>query len=120
MYSMSVLTAVAAFVFTPPSMSVAAYLIIALMLIFGLGCLVATLIQHYVAEWISLFFLTGGLSFYVVSVWFTAFAAPTKLAGSFVLTMLILALTIRVVDLTVYWVKNVRAARIARDLEDGN
>lgn len=120
MYSMSVLTGVAALVFTPASMAVGAYIIVGLMLIFGLVCLVGTLIQNYIVEWISLFFLTGGLSLYVVSVWFTAFAAPTKLAGSFVLSMLILALTIRITDLTVYWVKNVRAARIARDMESAD
>lgn len=118
MYSMSVLTGVAAFIFTPASMAVGAYIIVAAMLIFGLACLVATLIQHYIAEWVALWFLTGGLALYVVSVWATAFSAPTKLAGSFVLTMLILALTIRIVDLTVYWIKNVRAARIVRDLEE--
>lgn len=117
MYSMSVLTGVAAFFFTPNSMSPIAFLIVTLMLVFGLACLVGTLIMNYIVEWISLFFLTGGLSFYVLSVWFTALSTPTRLAGSFVLSMLILALTIRIIDLTVYWVKNVRAARIARDMD---
>lgn len=120
MYSMSVLTAVAAFMFTSASMSVAVYPIVAAMFVFGLACLVGTLIQNYIIEWVSLFFLTGGLSLYVVSVWFAAFTAPTKLAGSFVLTMLILALTIRIIDLTVYWAKNVRAARIARDMDSAD
>ncbi len=117
MYSMSVLTGVAAILFTPKSMTPAAWLIIGAMLVFGLACLVATLIQHYVIEWVSLFFLTAGLSLYVVSVWFTAFSAPTRIAGSAVLSMLIFALSIRLVDLTVYWMKNVRAAKIARDMD---
>ena len=120
MYSMSVLTGVAAFLFTPASMSMTAYAIVTLMLIFGLACLVGTLIGNYVVEWVSLFFLTGGLSLYVVSVWFTAFSAPTRLAGSAVLSMLIFALMIRVIDLTVYWLKNVRAARLAKDMEDAD
>ena len=117
MYSMSVLTGVAAILFTPRSMTPAAWFIITAMLIFGLACLVGTLIQHYVIEWVSLFFLTAGLSLYVVSVWFTAFSAPTRIAGSAVLSMLIFALSIRLVDLTVYWLKNVRAAKIARDMD---
>lgn len=120
MYSMSVLTGVAAFLFTPASMTVAAFFIVTLMLIFGLTCLVGTLIGNYIIEWVSLWFLTGGLSLYVLSVWATAFSQPTKIAGSSVLSMLILALMIRVVDLTVYWMKNVRAARIARDMEDAD
>lgn len=120
MYSMSVLTGVAAFIFTPASMAVGVYLIVGAMLLFGLACLVGTLIQNYIIEWVSLFFLTGGLSLYVLSVWFSAFNAPAKMAGSFVLTMLILALTIRIVDLTVYWTKNVRAARIVRDMESAD
>lgn len=120
MYSMSVLTGVAALLFTPASMTVAAYLIVVLMLVFGLACLVGTLIMNYIVEWVSLWFLTGGLSLYVLSVWATAFSAPTKIAGSSVLTMLILALMIRTVDLTVYWMKNVRAARIALDMESAD
>jgi hypothetical protein len=120
MYSMSVLTGIAAFFFTSTSMTPVVYVIVGAMLVFGLACLVGTLIMNYIVEWISLFFLTGGLSFYVLSVWFAAFSQPTKLAGSFVLTMLILALTIRIIDLTVYWIKNVRAARIVRDMEDAS
>lgn len=120
MYSFSVLTGVAALLFTPPSMSVAAYLIVTLMLVFGLACLVGTLLLNYIIEWVSLWFLTGGLSLYVISVWATALAAPTKIAGSSVLSMLIIALMIRTIDLTVYWLKNVRAARIARDMESAD
>lgn len=101
-------------------MAVGVYVIITLMLVFGLACLVGTLLANYIVEWVSLWFLTGGLALYVVSVWATALEHPTKLAGSFVLTMLILALTIRIVDLTVYWLKNVRAARIVRDMEDAD
>lgn len=118
MYSMSVLTGVAAFLFTPASITTAGYLIVTLMLIFGLACLVGTLIGNYVIEWVALWFLTGGLSLYVLSVWATAFEAPTKIAGSSVLSMLILALMIRTVDLTVYWMKNVHAARIAQEIEN--
>ena len=117
MYSMSVLTGVGAILFTPQSMTPAAWLIIVAMLVFGLACLVGTLVQNYIIEWVSLFFLTAGLSLYVVSVWFTAFSAPTRIAGAASLTMLILALSIRLVDLTVYWLKNVKAAKIARDLD---
>ena len=117
MYSFSVLTGVAAFFFPSSSMSPVGLVVVTLMLIFGLACLVGTLILNYVVEWISLFFLTGGLSFYVLSVWFSAIDKPTRLAGSFILSMLILALAIRIVDLTAYWVKNVKAARIARDMD---
>lgn len=117
MYSMSVLTGVAAFFFPSKSMSVVGLIVVSVMLVFGLACLVATLIRNYVAEWIALWFLTGGMSFYVLSVWFSAFSQPTRLAGTFVLTMLILALMIRITDLTVYWIKNVRAAHIARDMD---
>lgn len=117
MYSMSVMTGVAAYFFPSATMSPVGLLVVTVMLIFGLACLVGSLIMNYIIEWVSLFFLTGGLSFYVLSVWFSAFDRPTRLAGSFILSMLVIALTIRILDLTVYWVKNVRAARIARDLD---
>lgn len=117
MYSMSVLTGVAAFLFPSSSMTAIGAAVVTFMLICGLGCLVGTMLMNWMIEWISLWFLTGSMSFYVLSVWFSAFAQPTRLAGTFVLTMLILSLMIRITDLTVYWVKNVRAARIARDME---
>lgn len=120
-YAMAVTAGVSAFLFTPMSLSIpGAFIIVASMVIFGLACLVGTLIQNYIVEWISLFFLTAGMSCYVISVWFNVWHAPARVAGTAVLSMLVLLLVIRVVDLTVYWWKNVRIARLVKDMEDDN
>lgn len=86
------------------------------MIVFGLFCLIGTMTMHWVLEWISLFFLCAGLSVYVLSVWFTVLSTPNRIAGTSALTMLVLFLMIRAIDLTVYWLKNVKVAKIAKDM----
>lgn len=118
-YAMAVTAGVSAFLFSPRTLSVpGAIIIVSSMAIFGLACLVGTILQNYIIEWISLFFLTAGMSCYVITVWFSVWHSPARLAGTAVLSMLVLLLVIRVVDLTVYWWKNVRIARLVKDMED--
>ena len=117
-YASSVVTGLAAFMFTTPSVgaSPALYIIAGSMLLFGLVCLVGTLMLNYIIEWIALFFLCAGLSYYVISIWFTVAGQPNKIAGTACLTMLLFFLAIRAIDLTVYWLKNVRVARMQKDM----
>lgn len=120
MYGMAIVFGVGAILFTPVSLahgpSVWTVVIVGSMLVFGFACLIGTLLKNYIVEWVSLFFLTAGLSSYVLTVWVSAVESPNKIAGSSMLTMLVLSLAIRLVDLTVYWLKNVKAAKLARDL----
>jgi len=117
-YAASTVAGLAVFIFSTPALASnpAVYVIAGSMMLFGLICLVGTLMLNYIVEWISLFFLCAGLSYYVASVWITVFGAPSKIAGTSALTMLVLFLAIRAIDLTVYWLKNVRVAQMAKDL----
>jgi hypothetical protein len=118
-YAASVTAGIAAFLYSSTVLTnPAALIMVCSMAIFGVACLVATLIMNYIIEWIALFFLCAGFSCYVVSAWFLASHDPTKIAGTAALTMLLLFLSIRVIDLTVYWLKNVHVARMAKELRD--
>lgn len=116
-YAFASLTGVAAVLFTPASITPASVVIIATMAIFGAVCLVGTLIQKYVVEWISLFFLAGGITVYVAGLWIGALSSTKYIAAASVLTMLVLLLIVRLIDLTVYWLKIVRVAVISRGLD---
>lgn len=117
-YAFASLTGVAAVLFTPNSITPTTVLIIASMGFFGAVCLVGTLWQQYVVEWISLFFLAGGISIYVVGLWVGALSNTRYVTAASVLTMLILLLLVRIVDLTVYWLKMVKVAVISKELAD--
>lgn len=117
-YAFASITGIAAVLFTPASITPATIVIIASMAFFGLVCLVGTLWQQYVIEWVSLFFLTGGICVYVVGLWIKSLSDLKYISASSVFTMLVLLLVVRLVDLTVYWLKNLRAAEISKGLED--
>lgn len=117
-YAFASLTGIAATLFTPSSITPATIVIISTMAVFGLVCLVGTIWQKYVIEWVSLFFLAGGISAYVVGLWVKAMGDPKFISASSVFTMLVLLLVIRLVDLTVYWLKVVKVAVISKEMED--
>jgi hypothetical protein len=116
-YAFATLTGVAAVLFTPSSITPSRIAIIATMAVFGLVCLVGTLLQKYVIEWISLFFLAGGITVYVAGLWIGALTNIRYVTIASVLSMLVLLLIVRLIDLTVYWLKNVRIAVLSRGLD---
>ena len=117
LYTCSVMAGVTAVMFTPDSLSKSgAWPIVGTMVIFGLVCLIGVLLQRYVIEWISLFFLAGGLTLYVASVWVIALSRPSAIAGASVFSMLVLFLIIRLVELTVFWLQNYKSARLNREM----
>jgi len=117
-YAFASFTGVAAVLYTPSSIKPTTIVLIASMAIFGAVCFIGTLWQQYVVEWISLFFLAGGISVYVVGLWVGALHDSKYVTAASVLTMLVLLLVVRIVDLTVYWLKNVRVAVISKGLAD--
>ena len=117
-YAFAALTGIAAVLFTPSSITPSTIVIISTMAVFGLVCLIGTLWQKYVWEWISLFFLSAGISVYVAGLWAGAMMNPKFVSAASVFTMLILLLVVRLVDLTVYWLKIVRVAAISKGLAD--
>lgn len=117
-YAFASLTGVAAVLFTPASITPSTIIIISTLAFFGLVCLVGTLWQQYVVEWISLFFLAAGIAVYVTGLWVKALGDVKYISTASIFTMLLLLLVIRIVDLTVYWLKNVKMAAISRGIED--
>jgi hypothetical protein len=117
-YAFAAITGVSAVLFTPASITPQTIVIIATMGVFGLVCLVGTTIQNYVMEWISLFFLTAGISVYVAGLWVGALSSTKYIAAASLFTMLVLLLVVRLIDLTVYWLKIVKVAVISKELED--
>jgi hypothetical protein len=117
-YAFASLTGVAVVLFTPASITPSTIVIISTLAIFGLVCLIATLWQQYVWEWISLYFLAAGISVYVVGLWVKALGDVKYISAASIFTMLLFLLVVRIVDLTVYWLKNVKMAALSRDLED--
>lgn len=119
LYTCSVSTGACAIIFTPASLQKAgAGVIVGSMLIFGLVCLVGVLWQKYIIEWISLFFLSAGMSIYVAAVWISSINRPEVIAGASMFTMLVLFLIIRLIDLTVYWLRNFTAAKLNREMSN--
>lgn len=86
--------------------------------VFGLLCLLGVLMQRWVMEWISLFFLTAAILVYTVAIWVGSVGHLAKLAGAGAIAMLLAFLLIRIVELTVYWIQNVRVAKIKQELAD--
>jgi hypothetical protein len=117
-YAFASLTGVAAVLFTPASINPSTVIIIATLAFFGLVCLVGTILQQYVWEWISLFFLSAGIAIYVAGLWVKALGDFKYVSGASIFTMLLLLLVVRIVDLTVYWLKNVRMAALSKGLEN--
>jgi hypothetical protein len=115
-YAFCTLTGAAALLFTPASLKPEAYVIVGSMLAFGLVCMVATLFKRFIVEWVFLFFLTAGTSMYVASVWITALNNNKVIAGASIFTVLILLMFIRIIELTVFWQRNARAARLQQGL----
>lgn len=117
-YAFAALTGIAAVLFTPASITPQTIVIISTLAFFGLVCLVGTLWQQYVVEWVSLFFLAGGIVVYVTGLWIKALGDTKYISTASIFTMLVLLLIVRLIDLTVYWLKNVKMAALSRDLED--
>lgn len=115
-YAFCTYTGAAALIFTPASIKPEAYAIVGSMLGFGLVCMVATLFKRYIIEWVSLFFLSAGISMYVASVWISAINNNKVIAGASIFTVLIILMLVRIVELTVFWQRNARAARLQQEL----
>lgn len=119
LYTCSMTAGIAAVAFTPEALNKnGAWAMVATMVIFGSVCLTGVLWQKYVIEWISLFFLTAGMSIYVAAIWVLTIGRPSAIAGASIFTMLVLFLLIRLIDLTVYWLKNFRAAKLNREMSN--
>lgn len=117
-YAFASLTGVAAVLFTPASITPATIVIISTLAFFGLVCLIASVWQKYVWEWISLYFLSAGIAVYVAGLWVKALGDLKYVSGASIFTMLLLLLVVRIIDLTVYWLKNVKVATLSRGIED--
>ena len=117
-YAFCTLTGVAAIFLTPSSLRAEMYVIVGSMALFGLICTVASVMKRYVLEWVSLFFLSAGITSYVAAVWLSALGNNKLIAGASIFTVLVLLMLIRLVDLTVFWLKNVRAAKLRQELSD--
>lgn len=115
-YACAVATGIGAVVFTPSSVTPATYVIVGSLAFFGLVCLIGAVWQKYVWEWVSLFFLTGGISVYVVGMWLQVAGNHRFVASASIFTMLVMLLVVRLIDLTVYWVKNVKAAKLSKEI----
>jgi xanthine/uracil permease len=111
-YAFAANTGAAALIYTPLSLKADQYIIVGTMLVFGIICMVSALMKRYIIEWIALFFLTGGVSTYVCAVWVSTLTTRTSIAGASVFTFLVLLMLVRVIDLTVYWRRNVQAAKL--------
>lgn len=90
------------------------------LLVSGTVCLIGSSLQRWIWEWVSLFFVAGCIGVYTVALCTAAFHDSARIAGAGAILMLFFALTIRLVDLTVYWIKNVRTAKIKKVMEDDN
>lgn len=119
-YAFASLTGIAAVLFTPASITPQTIIIISTMALFGLVCLIGTLVQKYVVEWISLFFLSGGISIYVAGLWIKALEDLKYVSAASIFTMLVLLLVVRLVDLTVYWLKVVKVAVLSKEMEEND
>ena len=115
-YAFAALTGVGALVFTPQSVTPATVIIVGSMAIFGCVCFVASIWQKYVWEWVSLFFLTGGIAVYVVGMWLQVGGNHKYVASASIFSMLVMLLVVRLVDLTVYWMQNVKAAQLSKEI----
>lgn len=82
------------------------------LLVFGLLCLVGTSLQKWVLEWVALWFLSGAILVYTVALWTAATGQLTRLAGASAISMLLLFMLIRCIELSVYWLQNVRVAQL--------
>lgn len=87
-------------------------------LTFGSICLIGTVTQRFIVEWISLFFLTGAITIYVLSVWFAVASQPSRIGQAGVVSMLVFALLIRLLELTIFWRMNVKAAKLQQVFSD--
>jgi hypothetical protein len=119
-YGFCALTGLSAVFFTPNSLKAETYIIVGTMAVFGLICMVASITKRYVLEWVSLFFLTAGISTYVAAIWVSSIGNEKYVAGASIFTVLVLLMLIRVVDLTVFWLRNVRAAKLRLELPSDN
>lgn len=117
-YAFCTVTGFAAIFLTPNSLKPETFAIVGTMALFGLVCTVASALKRYVLEWVSLFFLAAGITSYVAAVWLSALSNPKAIAGASIFTVLVLLMLIRLVDLTVFWMKNVRAAKLRQELSD--
>jgi hypothetical protein len=88
------------------------------LLVAGTICLIGAAMQRWIWEWVALFFVSGAIGVYTVAICAAAVGNNARLAGAGAILMLFFALAIRLVDLTVYWIKNVRTAKIKRNMED--
>jgi peptidoglycan biosynthesis protein MviN/MurJ (putative lipid II flippase) len=85
-----------------------------LSLVFGLVCCVSTVRKHWMHEWSALFFLIFAISIYVVIAWSKLATSWTGFAGSCALSWLLVLNIFRLVELTVFFVKAVRGAKMRR------
>lgn len=115
-YAFAANTGAGALIYTPASLKPEMYIIVGSMLVFGLVCLVSAIMKRYIVEWIALFFLTAGTSIYVAAVWVSAISNPKTTAGASIFSFLVCLMAIRIIDLTVYWRRNVKTAELQEEL----
>lgn len=117
-YAFACLTGLAVIILAPSKFTPDLYVIVSSMAVFGLICTVAAILKMYVLEWVSLFFLTAGILIYVATVWALVFVNIQYLASASIFMVLVLFMCIRLVDLTVFWLRNVRATKLQKELSD--
>lgn len=117
-YAFACLTGVAVIFLAPDKFTPDLYVIVSSMAVFGLICTVSAILKLFVLEWISLFFLTAGILIYVATVWALVFVNIQYLASASIFMVLVLFMCVRLVDLTVFWLRNVRATKLQKELSD--
>lgn len=115
-YAFATVTGLSAIIFTPNSLKPEMYGIVGSMVVFGLVCMIAALGKRFIMEWVSLFFLTAGVSTYVAAMWVGSLSNVKYIGAASIFTFLILLMAIRLIDLTVYWQKNLQAAKLSKAL----
>lgn len=115
-YAFFAVTGLTIILLAPALLKPELYVITGSMAVFGLICLVATTMKLYVVEWVSLFFLTAGVLTYVANIWAMAMTNVKYVASASIFMVLVLLMLIRLVDLTVFWMRNVRATKLQKEL----
>lgn len=122
MYAAATAAGYGALYLTPPSLNpesaASAFWVGTALFLFGGVCMIGAAFQKWLVEWLSLYFLAGALGVYATAVIVQVLnGGLNKVALSGIMLMLFFALVIRLIDLTVYWWKNVKAATQKLEVE---
>lgn len=89
-------------------------------IISGLFCLQATIRKRWIQEWLALFFLIFSVSIYAVIAVSRMFITIEDLAGACALLWLLMGNLFRLAELTIFFEKSVRSARIRKGVPHVN